>query len=44
MQYPNTMGVSQVIFWEKEGCDCFCESLIHIAQKKEDDTKTKENI
>jgi len=35
MQYPNIRGVSQVIFWEKEGCDSFCESLIHIAQIKE---------
>lgn len=37
MQYPDSIGVSQVIYWEKEGCDCFCESLIHIAQKKEDE-------
>lgn len=36
MQYPNISGVNQVIYWEKEGCDCFCESLINIAQKKED--------
>lgn len=43
MQYPNIRGVNQVIFWEKDGCDCFCESLIHIAQQKEDDTKTEEN-